>query len=136
MSSKGKPVHMSARRKTSSVRVTVMDGKGRVRINNTPLELFEPGTARDKMLEPLILSGDLRNKVDVSVETSGGGVMGQAAAARMAIASALVSYSKSKSLRSAFMSYDRSMLAGDPRQKEPKKFGGPGARRRKQKSYR
>lgn len=136
MSSKTKPVNVSGRRKTATVRVTVMEGKGRVRVNNIPLEFFEPGTAKDKMLEPLLISGDLRNKVDISVEASGGGVMGQAAAARMAIASALVTYSKSKSLRSTFMTYDRSILAGDPRQKEPKKFGGPGARRRKQKSYR
>ncbi|MCK4634076.1 30S ribosomal protein S9, partial [Candidatus Bathyarchaeota archaeon] len=38
--------------------------------------------------------------------------------------------------QSRFTKYDRTMLAGDPRQKEPKKFGGPGARAKRQKSYR
>jgi small subunit ribosomal protein S9 len=54
----------------------------------------------------------------------------------MAIARALVEYTRSAELRRLFTSFDRTMLAGDPRRKEPKKFGGPGARRRKQKSYR
>jgi len=67
---------------------------------------------------------------------SGGGVVSQSEAARMALARALVSWTKSKSLKDAYINYDRSLLAGDPRQKEPKKFGGPGARRRRQKSYR
>jgi len=74
--------------------------------------------------------------VNVRVKVRGGGVMGQAEAARMAIARALVDWSRSAELRRLFTSFDRTMLAGDPRRKEPKKFGGPGARRRKQKSYR
>ena len=62
--------------------------------------------------------------------------MSQAEAARMGIAQGLVKYSKSKRLRNKYIEYDRTMLAGDARRKESKKFGGPGARRRKQKSYR
>jgi len=62
--------------------------------------------------------------------------MGQAQAVRMAIARALVKWSKDKKLESVFREYDRTMLVGDPRQTEPKKFGGPGPRRRRQKSYR
>jgi small subunit ribosomal protein S9 len=62
--------------------------------------------------------------------------MGQAEAARMAIARGLVEFTRSAELRRLFTGFDRTMLAGDPRRKEPKKFGGPGARRRKQKSYR
>jgi small subunit ribosomal protein S9 len=76
------------------------------------------------------------NAVDVRVKVRGGGIMGQAEAARMAIARGLVEYSRSAELRRLFTSFDRTMLAGDPRRKEPKKFGGPGARVRKQKSYR
>ena len=52
------------------------------------------------------------------------------------IAQGVVKFTKSKRLRSRYLEYDRTMLSGDPRRKEPKKFGGPGARRRKQKSYR
>jgi small subunit ribosomal protein S9 len=62
--------------------------------------------------------------------------MGQAEAARMAIARALLKWTKSSHLRRVFLAYDRTMIAGDPRRKEPKKFGGPGARARDQKSYR
>jgi len=54
----------------------------------------------------------------------------------MAIANALLKWTKSTQLRTAFTEYDRTMIAGDPRRKEPKKFGGPGARARDQKSYR
>jgi small subunit ribosomal protein S9 len=137
MSSKGKSIHMSAKRKTSAARVTVKEGEGRVRVNNTPLEILEPAVARDKMLEPLLLAGDdVRRRLDISIEVNGGGIISQAEAARMAIARALVSWTKNKSLKDTFLNYDRSLLGGDPRQKEPKKFGGPGARRRRQKSYR
>jgi small subunit ribosomal protein S9 len=62
--------------------------------------------------------------------------MGQAEAARIAISRALVEWTKSSELRKVFTSFDRTMLAGDPRRSESKKFGGPGARTRKQKSYR
>jgi small subunit ribosomal protein S9 len=88
-------------------------------------------------MEPLLhVEDELRNQVDLNVKVSGGGFMGQAEAARMAIARGLVKWTKSKHLQSAFTEYDRTMLAGDPRRKEPKKFGGPGARAKRQKSYR
>ena len=53
--------------------------------------------------------------------------MGQAEAARMAVAKGLVQWTRSSELRKNMTNYDRTMLAGDPRRKEPKKFGGPGA---------
>jgi small subunit ribosomal protein S9 len=62
--------------------------------------------------------------------------MSQAEAVRMGIAQGLVKWTRSKRLRSTYQEYDRTMLAGDGRRKESKKFGGPGARARKQKSYR
>lgn len=62
--------------------------------------------------------------------------MGQAEASRTAIANALLKWTKSSRLRGVFIEYDRTMIVGDPRRKEPKKFGGPGARARSQKSYR
>ena len=79
---------------------------------------------------------DLLKKIDIDTKVSGGGFMGQAEAARMAIARGMVRWSKSKHLQSVFTEYDRTMLAGDPRRKESKKFGGPGARAKRQKSYR
>lgn len=137
MSSRGKLLHMSAKRKTSVARITVREGKGRIRVNNKPLELLKPDLAREKIVEPLLLAGDdVRKRLDIKVDVRGGGFMSQAEAVRMAIARALVNWTRNKTLRNAFLSYDRNMLAGDPRRKEPKKFGGKGARKRRQKSYR
>jgi small subunit ribosomal protein S9 len=136
LSSKKRSVLAVGKRRASKARVVVSEGKGRVRINNVPVHLVEPYMARAKLLEPLMLAGDYRNKVDISVKTHGGGFLGQAEAARMGIAQGIVKFTRSKRLRTKYIEYDRTMLAGDPRRKEPKKFGGPGARRRKQKSYR
>lgn len=126
----------SGKRKTAIARATIKPGKGRIRINNIPLEIFEPKISREKIMEPLNLAGDVSKKLDIHIKVSGGGFMGQAEAARMAIARALLKWKKSGHLRTAFTEYDRSLIAGDPRRKEPKKFGGPGARARDQKSYR
>lgn len=137
MSSSKKIITISGKRKTATARATIRAGRGRIRINNVPLEIFEPQTARLKMMEPLLQVGDeLRNQIDANIKVSGGGFMGQAEAARMAIARGLLRWTKSKHLQSIFTEYDRTMLAGDPRRKEPKKFGGPGARAKRQKSYR
>ncbi|UCC58801.1 MAG: 30S ribosomal protein S9 [Candidatus Bathyarchaeum sp.] len=138
MLSKSKKVLvLSGKRKTAIARATVRFGKGRVRINNVPLEIFEPKLARDKILEPLLLIDEKAWKqLDINVKVSGGGFMGQAEAARMAIAKGLLKWTKSTRLRTALRDYDRTMIAGDPRRSEPKKFGGPGARARDQKSYR
>ena len=136
MSVKKRSVLAVGKRRASKARVVVSEGKGRVRINNVPVHLVEPYMARAKLLEPLMLAGDYRDKVDISVKTIGGGFLGQAEAARIGIAQGIVKFTKSKRLRTKYLEYDRTMLSGDPRRKEPKKFGGPGARRRKQKSYR
>jgi len=137
LSKSKKVLVLSGKRKTAIARATVRVGKGRVRINNVPLEIFEPRLARDKILEPLLLTDEkVSSQLDINVKVSGGGFMGQAEAARMAIAKGLLKWTKSTRLRTALRDYDRTMIAGDPRRREPKKFGGPGARARDQKSYR
>ena len=89
------------------------------------------------MLEPVrIAAEELRDDVDVEVSIEGGGVMGQADAARTAIARGLVQHTNDAELRDAYMEFDRSLLVNDVRQSESKKWGGPGARARYQKSYR
>lgn len=127
-------------RKTAVARAYIRSGKGVIRVNNKPIMLLEPEEARIIAEEPLLIANllhpDLLKSVDIDVDVHGGGVMGQAQAVRMAIARALVKWSKDKKLESVFREYDRTMLVGDPRQTEPKKFGGPGPRRRRQKSYR
>ncbi len=137
MSKSKKVMVLSGKRKTAIARATVRLGKGRVRINNVPLEVYEPKLARDKILEPLLLTDDkVWNQLDINIAVAGGGYMGQAEAARMALAKGLLKWTKSTRLRSTLIDYDRTMIAGDPRRSESKKFGGPGARARDQKSYR
>ncbi|QLH84366.1 30S ribosomal protein S9 [Halosimplex pelagicum] len=127
----------SGKKKTAVARATIREGEGRVRINAQPVELTEPELAQLKMLEPFRLADDdLREGVDVEVDVEGGGVMGQADAARTAIARGLVQHTNDAELRDAFMEFDRSLLVNDVRQSESKKWGGPGARARYQKSYR
>jgi small subunit ribosomal protein S9 len=128
---------VSGKRKTATARAVVKSGIGRTRINRIPLEIYEPEIAREKIMEPLMQAGnDVLKQLDVDVKVSGGGYMGQAEASRMVIANALLKWTKSSRLRRIFVEYDRTMVVGDPRRKEPKKFGGPGARARGQKSYR
>lgn len=139
-----------ATRKTASAHVYITKGQGKVRINNVPIEMIPQETAREVMFAPLEITGDLRNKIDISVRVRGGGYMGQASAAATGISRALTGWTKSKKdpkdhplpkstredLRQRISEFDKYLISGDARRKEPKKFGGPGARRRKQKSYR
>jgi small subunit ribosomal protein S9 len=135
--SKTKVLLISGKRKTAIARATVKAGKGRIRINNIPLEILEPKIAREKIMEPLMQAGDeVWKQLDIDIKVSGGGFMGQAEATRTAMARALLKWTKSAQLRRTFSEYDRTLIAGDPRRREPKKFGGPGARARDQKSYR
>jgi small subunit ribosomal protein S9 len=128
---------VSGKRKTATARAVARPGIGRIRINRTPLEIFKPEISREKIKEPLLQAGDdVWKQVDIDVRVSGGGYMGQAEAARMAIANALLKWTKSTHLRTVFAEFDRTMIVGDSRKKEPKKFGGPGARAKEQKSYR
>jgi small subunit ribosomal protein S9 len=131
-----KVVITSGKRKTAIAKAVVKDGVGRVRINKIPLEIYQPELARLTIMEPLIIAKDLAKKVDIDVTVKGGGVMGQAEAARTAIARGLVEWSGDEELRRAYLEYDRYLLVNDVRRKEPKKQGGRGARKRRQTSYR
>ncbi len=126
----------SGARKTARATAAIMPGAGRIRINNVPLELVSPELARLRIMTPVELAGDYREKVDINVSVKGGGFMGQAEAAAMAISKAFVNWFKSSELKQKIVNFDRHLLIGDARRTESKKFGGPGARRRKQKSYR
>ena len=134
--SKKRVILTSGKRKAAIARAAIKTGAGRVRINGVPVEIYQPALAKEKIKEPLLLSGDATKELNIDVNVVGGGFMGQAEAARMAIARGIVEWTKSSAIKESFLTYDRTMLAGDPRRIEPKKFGGPGARRRKQKSYR
>lgn len=126
----------SGKRKEAVARCVVSAGTGKVRINNVPIEIFNPELARLKIMEPMALAGEKASKVDVSVNVAGGGFMGQAEASRTAIAKGLVDFLKDEELEKLFKDYDRSLLISDPRRKLPKKPLGRGARKKRQKSYR
>ncbi|TFH11379.1 MAG: 30S ribosomal protein S9 [Candidatus Thorarchaeota archaeon] len=126
----------TGKRKTSLAKATVRDGTGRIRINGIPLEIHQPELARMRIIEPLILFGEGWKRFDIKIRVKGGGFMSQADAVRMAIATGLIRMSQDFEARSKMIEHDRTMLVGDPRRTEPKKFGGPSARSRYQKSYR
>ena len=131
-----KVVHASGKRKMAIARATIRDGDGNVKINNLLLEVIEPKLARMKIKEPLILAGELGKKVDVKVNVLGGGSMSQAEASRLAIARALVEYSKDPKLEKTFLDYDRQLMVADVRRKEVRKPNRSKARAKRQKSYR
>ncbi len=127
----------SGKRKSAIARAHIKKGVGRIRINGTPLEIYGHEMSRTKMMEPVILAGSKASKVDIDVKVQGGGFMGQASAARTAIARALVAYfSGDRELEAVLRQYDRNMLVNDPRRKLPKTPLGRGARKKRQKSYR
>jgi len=131
-----KIVLTSGKRKTAVARAVITPGTGIVRINGRRLESIENEWVRAIIEEPLLLIGDLRNRINIKVRVRGGGISGQAQATRIAIARGIVKYFNDPRIEALFKQYDRYMLVGDPRRKEMKKFGGPGARARFQKSYR
>lgn len=131
-----KIIQTSGKRKTAIARATLKEGTGRIRINKNALDIIEPEMAKMKLMEPLMLAEDVAPKVDIDVTVEGGGFMGQAEAARIAIGKALLEFSGDAKLQERFFEYDRSMIKGDHRRKETKKVGGKGARAKKQKSYR
>ncbi|BBD73921.1 30S ribosomal protein S9 [Sulfodiicoccus acidiphilus] len=133
----GKSIVGSATRKKATARCRVIPGKGRVFFNGVPVELMPIEVARLKIMEPLLLLGrDRWSSIDAYIEVQGGGIMGQAEAARVALARALVRFTGDEELENLYRSYDRYMLAGDPRRTESEKWMRYSARRWRQKSYR
>jgi small subunit ribosomal protein S9 len=130
------PKLYSGARKTARATAAIYPGSGRIRVNGMPVELWRPDVARLHLMGPTTVVGDLRERFDIDVDVAGGGFMGQADAAAMAIARAYVDQVRGSEMRERMNAYNKYLLSGDPRQAEPKKFGGPGARRKRQKSYR
>ncbi len=131
-----KTFHASGKRKTAIARASLKPGKGRVRINNMLLENITPKIVRLRIKEPLEIAGDISNGIDINVNVSGGGQMGQAEAARLVIAKSILQYSKDKALEEKYLAYDRHLLVSDVRRKESRKPGDSKARAKRQKSYR
>ncbi|KAI9659905.1 MAG: 40S ribosomal protein S16 [Bathelium mastoideum] len=148
-------VQCFGKKKTATAVAHCKSGKGLVKVNGKPLALVQPEILRFKVYEPLLIIGlDKFEGVDIRVRVSGGGHTSQIYAIRQAIAKSIVGllcvptyfmvayyqkyvdeHSKNQ-LKQALAQYDRTLLVADNRRCEPKKFGGPGARARYQKSYR
>lgn len=126
----------TGRRKSALARATVKEGTGRVFVNRLALEAYGPELARLKIMEPLNIVPEIAKSVDIDVNVAGGGFMGQADAARTAIARGLIKWSEDPKVREIFKQHDWTLIKSDVRFKESKKPGGPGARAKVQKSYR
>jgi small subunit ribosomal protein S9 len=122
----------TGRRKTAVARVRLASGSGKITINGRALEnYFLVDTQRMHMMQPLVAT-DTANKYDVRVNVTGGGPNGQAGAVRHGIARALIE--ADANLRPTLKA--QGLLTRDPRMKERKKYGQPGARKRFQFSKR
>merc|ERR1712215_274859 len=137
-------VQVFGRKKTATAVAFCKRGNGMIKVNGRPLDLVEPVTLRMKVQEPVMLLGKERFAgIDIRVRVKGGGQVAQLYAIRQAIAKGIVAYyqkfvdeASKKEIKDLLVQYDRSLLVADPRRCEAKKFGGPSARARYQKSYR
>ena len=134
MKKKTNVIQTQGKRKRSVARATLRSGKGKVIVNGQSLHNFSTAGARLRVSEPLILAGGVSNKISIAVTVNGGGINGQADAARLAIARALVQHDKN--LKKTFDDYDRLFLVADVRRKEVCKPNDSKARAKRQKSYR
>ena len=122
----------TGRRKTASARVRICQGSGKIKVNGENFDkYFNVEAIRGFILQPLTLTG-LGNTLDVCANITGGGKTGQAGALRHGIARALLKFDES--LRPVLQ--NSGMLTRDSREKERKKAGQPGARKRFQFSKR
>ncbi len=115
----------TGRRKTSVARVRISAGKGKITVNNRPLEeFFCIAQDRNAAISPLVHC-EVLDKVDVKILAHGGGTTGQAGAVMQGIARALIKHDSdlSEKLR------EKNFLSRDSRMKERKKYGLHGARR-------
>ena len=139
-----KVVYTHGKKKNAVANAVVQPGKGSITVNRIPIQNVEPKTLKIRLFEPILLAGAEEFKdLKIRVRVTGGGPTAQLYAARLAIAKGLVSWKQKyvdeeekANTRKTFLSYDRTLLVADPRRREPKKYGGPGARARYQKSYR
>ncbi|KAJ8024137.1 40S ribosomal protein S16 [Holothuria leucospilota] len=137
-------VQVFGRKKTATAVAHCKRGNGLVKVNGKPLHLIEPRGLQYKLQEPFLLLGkDRFCGVDIRVRVKGGGRISQIYAIRQAISKSLVAYYQKyvdevskKEIKDILVQFDKSLLVADPRRCEPKKFGGPSARARYQKSYR
>jgi small subunit ribosomal protein S9 len=122
----------TGRRKTSTARVRLTEGSGKLTVNGRTFDAYFAHENFAKQAYAPLLTVDLKDKIDVAVNVAGGGVTGQAGAVAHGIARALQKLNPE--LRGSLKKAGH--LTRDPREKERKKPGQPGARKRFQFSKR
>jgi small subunit ribosomal protein S9 len=137
MAAINKKTVVGGKRKTAIAKATITEGSGRVLINRVPyqnLDFFR----RLEVEEPIEIAKRILGKFnfDINVNAKSGGSASQIHASRLAIARALVIFTKSAELKKAYSKYDKNMLVADTRRKEAYKPGDSKARRKRQKSFR
>jgi small subunit ribosomal protein S9 len=136
-SKKAKLTLSKGKRKRAIARVIIQQGKGIIRINKVLLEATPNKYYKQLIREVIDITGPRINEVNIDALVTGGGNAGQMQAVRTAIASGLVDYFNDDSLARALEEHGgRTMIVNDTRRVEPKKYRGPKARARYQKSYR
>ena len=139
-----KMVYTHGKKRNAIANAIIREGKGTITVNRIPIHNIEPKTLRIKIFEPILILGvDKFKNLNIKVRVSGGGSVAQLYAARTAIAKGIVAWNQKyvdeeskDEARKDLLNYDKNLLVADYRRLEPKKYGGPGARSRKQKSYR
>eukprot|EP00826_Nyctotherus_ovalis_P059156 TRINITY_DN81_c0_g1_i38.p1 TRINITY_DN81_c0_g1~~TRINITY_DN81_c0_g1_i38.p1 ORF type:complete len:148 (-),score=42.09 TRINITY_DN81_c0_g1_i38:123-566(-) len=139
-----KRIKTFGKKKNALAVATIEEGHGNIRVNGTPIQLVEPAGLRTKLYEPvLILGGERFKGLNIRVKVRGGGQTAQIYAIRQAICKGIVAFNQKyvdeetkRNIKELILQYDRTMLVADSRRCEPKKYGGHGARARRQKSYR
>jgi small subunit ribosomal protein S9 len=128
---------VSGKRKTAIAKATIEAGDGVVTFNKRPLT-FLTNLQRLEISEPLIIAKEILGKLDfdIALNVKGGGSACQVEAGRLAIAKAIVAWTKKDDVKNAFLVYDRNMLIADIRRKEACKPGDSKARANRQTSFR
>lgn len=122
----------TGRRKTSVARVSISPGDGQIIINKKPADIYFPRETLTMMIrQPIELAG-ITGKYNIIATVTGGGPTGQAGAVRHGISRAIVDMNSDLRLRLK----KEGFLTRDPREKERKKYGQKGARKRFQFSKR
>ena len=122
----------TGRRKSAVARVFLRPGKGEIKVNGRTFENYFPSDAARAIIRQPLLATETADKFDILINAHGGGPLGQAGAAKLGIARALLGFNIE--LRAKLK--ELGLLTRDAREKERKKYGQKGARKRFQFSKR
>lgn len=132
-----KKLTVGGKRKSAIAKATIVEGHGKIWINKIPygnLDFFRKLQIDEAVEIAKRILGSFN--FDIVVNVKGGGTESQIQAARLAVARAIIGFSKSEELRKAYLRYDKNILVADTRRKEHYKPGDSKARRKRQKSFR